>query len=493
MDRGSGSGRRRPTIRSLSIALAVAIAVPTVGLVVSNLWAEARLSRLVSAAVAETRAAAQVNALRGDVLLFSRLHRIRALEESPELLATLGSLEQEIRAELDRQLETSLDPASAQVGAEAAQLVRVYLAQLHALEPREQADSLATRSSLDQALAAIGALREVRQERARAAQADADQAREDALYVTAAGGALLLLALLAIAIGSSKLLFSPLVELHRAIQKYRSGDRDVRASECGTHETAQVGFAFNDLVGSLRVQRDSQLAFLAGVAHDLRNPLTALKMALQRLAAGRLDHQSPIALLERQIDRMTRIVDDLLDATRIEAGQLELKVEDCDLRAVAREVIELYQPSSSLHQLTLRAPDRPVLVHVDPLRMEQVIGNLVSNAIKYSPLGGPVELNIDPGDRQAVLTVTDHGIGIPAERMQDLFTPFQRRDTATIPGAGLGLSVARRIIAAHGGAIEVDSSPGTGSTFRVRLARSQPSATEGRGLAPASPPPDAAP
>jgi signal transduction histidine kinase len=165
------------------------------------------------------------------------------------------------------------------------------------------------------------------------------------------------------------------------------------------------------------------------------------------------------------------MVGDLLDSTRIEAGRFELHTEPRDTRELAREVVELYQGSGSTHELRLVLPEEPVVVRCDGTRLEQVLHNLVSNALKYSPTGTRVEVRVAQEGPEAVLSVVDRGMGISAEELRHLFTPFRRTGHAreVASGAGLGLSVARRIVEAHGGRIEVDSRPGAGSTFRVRL------------------------
>ena len=136
---------------------------------------------------------------------------------------------------------------------------------------------------------------------------------------------------------------------------------------------------------------------------------------------------------------------------------------------MTEEIIRLYEPMSPNHQFVLEQPKEPVTLYGDPMRIEQVLSNLVSNAIKFSPAGGSVELTITAENDEATVCVRDTGIGIVAEDMADLFMPFQRRRSDVAPGAGLGLSVVRRIVAAHAGRIDVDSEPGMGSTFCVRL------------------------
>jgi signal transduction histidine kinase len=232
---------------------------------------------------------------------------------------------------------------------------------------------------------------------------------------------------------------------------------------------------FNEMANSLARQQEEQLTFLAGVAHDLRNPLSALKMSAALISSDRpLPEErlrKTMALVRRQVARLDRMVGDLLDATRIEAGRFELSLEERDARELAREVVELYLAGGSSHDLRLVLPEEPVVLRCDATRVEQVLHNLVSNALKYSPVGSRVDVRVERQGEEAVLSVVDRGIGISAEELRNLFAPFRRTGRAreTAPGVGLGLSVARRIVEAHKGRIEVESRPGVGSTFRVRL------------------------
>jgi signal transduction histidine kinase len=253
--------------------------------------------------------------------------------------------------------------------------------------------------------------------------------------------------------------------------RFRRGDSVARAGDARLSEVSELAATFNEMADAIVQTRRDQVTFLAAVAHDLRSPLQALKMGVHVLAR----ETKPIApqrcaRLERQIDRLTRMVGDLLDATRIEAGELALHLTEFDLRTAAQAMIDLFTPTATEHGITLKAPDRAVLIRGDSLRIEQVISNLLSNAIKYSPAGGPVEVAVSQTDREAELSVSDRGWGIPAEEIANMFLPFRRLPaTSQIRGVGLGLSVVARIVSAHGGRIEVESTPGVGSTFRVRL------------------------
>jgi signal transduction histidine kinase len=266
-------------------------------------------------------------------------------------------------------------------------------------------------------------------------------------------------------------LYRPLLALRSAMHRFAAGDHPARADTRGPAELAEVARDFNRLADALQRERADRIAFVAAVAHDLKNPLAALKTAASRPARGdgaALDRR--FALIRRQVDRMDRMLGDFLDISRIEAGQLELRPESVDVAHVARGVAELFGSAAAGHELVVSAPDQPVWIRADPVRIEQVFDNLISNAIKYSPDGGRVDVRVGRRDDAAVIEVQDRGIGIdPADR-EKIFEPFRRLDTrADLPGVGLGLAVTRKLIEGHGGRIDVDSAPGRGSTFRVEL------------------------
>jgi signal transduction histidine kinase len=225
----------------------------------------------------------------------------------------------------------------------------------------------------------------------------------------------------------------------------------------------------------LQRQRDSQLTFVAAVAHDLRNPLAAMKAAVEVLAAQPRSsgpHRQMTSMVSRQIDILVRMISDLLDSARVEAGHFSITPNLCDVRDLAAQVVELYGGMSALHELQLQVPDTPLELRCDALRIGQVLNNVVSNAIKYSPRGGRVTVTVGRrGDDHIVIDVTDQGPGIPQHERELIFEPFKRspRAGADIPGVGLGLSVARRIVEAHGGTIGLQSTLGRGATFSIAL------------------------
>ncbi|PCC68994.1 Signal transduction histidine kinase [Nannocystis exedens] len=272
--------------------------------------------------------------------------------------------------------------------------------------------------------------------------------------------------------------FRPLIGLAATMEAFARGRRDLRADEVGPHELREIAGRFNAMADVLAAQRAAQMTFLGGVAHDLKNPLAALRLAL---AAQARDPESAVRtrrtldIVARQTSHLERMVGDFIDIARIEAGKLELRPVDSDLRELVRESAALFD-GYPRHQLALDLPPEPTLVRCDPLRVTQIVVNLISNAVKYSPEGGPVEISVTATADLATVAVRDHGVGMSEAEVRRIFEPFSRvglsRDA--IPGVGLGLHVLLQLVQAHGGAVDVDSAPGRGSTFRVHLPRRGP-------------------
>jgi two-component system, OmpR family, sensor histidine kinase MtrB len=285
----------------------------------------------------------------------------------------------------------------------------------------------------------------------------------------------------------------PLFALTATVERYGRGEKQARADERGPYEVSEMARGFNRMAEALATQRSAQLAHLAGVAHDLRNPLWALKLALEtvksadRADAGRVQRGFEVA--DRQVSRLERMVGDLLDASNIEAGHLELRIGLHDMGELVGELAEQFASWSSKHRIECRVPDAPVPVVIDSLRIAQVVSNLLTNAIKYSPEGTVVEIELRHAQDMAVLEVRDHGLGIEAADLREIFEPFRRvaAGKQRASGTGLGLFVVRRIVEAHGGDIAVESASGCGSTFRVRLPGvQQRSSTQSRASAPSA-------
>jgi two-component system, OmpR family, sensor histidine kinase MtrB len=315
----------------------------------------------------------------------------------------------------------------------------------------------------------------------RSVQAEARRSGSFANVAGLSAAVLLVLGFAAAIIGTHLLAERPVLALTNTMGRFARGDERSRSVPRGARELREMALTFNAMADRLVRQSKDRLAFLSGVAHDLRNPLSALRFAIESARHG---PQPPPAektsrtleIAGRQVDRLDRMVGDLLDATRIEAGHLELRPEIADLRALVVHVGELFGPAAATHQILVQTPEAPMILACDPTRIEQVLDNLVSNAVKYSPRGGRVTVAAFEEGTDAVVAVSDQGIGIPQDELERIFEPFRRtRDSqALIPGVGIGLSVARKIVEAHGGHIEVESEVGGGSTFRVRLPRQLP-------------------
>ena len=236
---------------------------------------------------------------------------------------------------------------------------------------------------------------------------------------------------------------------------------------------------FEQAQQAIRVRED----FLSIAAHELKTPLTTIKGYTQILRR-QIDQlqRDPARLtaiteqLARQVGRLEALVVDLLDVSRIQRGELELRPERHDLSTTAREVAARFanEPERNVTQRIIVDAPEPVEGYWDPERLDQVLTNLVSNAIKYSPNNAEIQVSVHAGPNDAaVLTVADHGYGIPPEDQASLFQPFVRGHAARrgITGTGLGLYITDRIVRRHGGTITVRSRPGVGSTFTVTLPR----------------------
>jgi signal transduction histidine kinase len=243
-------------------------------------------------------------------------------------------------------------------------------------------------------------------------------------------------------------------------------------------------------VDNARLYREAQDAvrlrdeFLSIASHELRTPLTPLHLKLQMLhrqvtAAVHGGAPMPperlaesLEVVQRQVGKLTALVDNLLDVSRITAGRMRLQVEDMDLATVAAEILGRFAPSAAQLQcvLELNAPE-PVFGKWDRLRLEQVVTNLVSNALKYGG-GKPVAVRVEADEETARLSVRDGGIGISEEDQGRIFERFERAVSEKhYGGLGLGLYITKQIVEAFGGTVRVASAPGQGSTFTLELPR----------------------
>ena len=216
--------------------------------------------------------------------------------------------------------------------------------------------------------------------------------------------------------------------------------------------------------------------FLSVASHELRTPLLPLKLNIQScvaaLKAGDVSLPSfakKLELADRQVDRLENLVSSLLDVARIRTGKLELDRDKTDLAALVTEVVARFRPELARKGVELTCDAQPVWGTWDKSRLDQVVSNLVSNAIKYGN-GKPIDIHVRSAPSKAVLIVADHGIGLAADDRERIFARFERAVSANnYGGLGLGLYIARQIVRAHGGNIHVESAPGQGCQFIVEL------------------------
>jgi two-component system CheB/CheR fusion protein len=222
--------------------------------------------------------------------------------------------------------------------------------------------------------------------------------------------------------------------------------------------------------------------FLAMLSHELRNPLAAVLNASSLLEWDTIDKEAmdeARGAIARQSQHMARLLDDLLDVSRITRGTIEIRKATADLAQSAREALESVTPALETKelQLHLELPEKPLVVRGDPTRLQQIQANLLTNSIKYTPPGGEVWLTLSEENGQAVIRVRDNGIGIPPEmrdRIFDLFVQVDETPGKTDGGMGVGLTLVRTLVELHGGTIEVQSEgEQKGSEFIVRLPLSQ--------------------
>jgi signal transduction histidine kinase len=220
--------------------------------------------------------------------------------------------------------------------------------------------------------------------------------------------------------------------------------------------------------------------FLAILGHELRNPLAAIHNGIHLLSHRMQDTPAPLkieAMIERQVRRMTRLVDDLLDVSRITRGCLHLQRERIDLRDVVNNAIQTLESDikQRYHRLATALPGVPVWLQADPGRLEQVFLNLLANASKYTNTGGELAVSVQARDSQAVVRVRDSGIGIAPEALPHLFDLFRQADEAaprSQSGLGIGLALVRNLVESHGGSVTGASAGlGQGSEFTVCLPR----------------------
>ncbi|HEY6410685.1 MAG TPA: HAMP domain-containing sensor histidine kinase [Ktedonobacteraceae bacterium] len=251
------------------------------------------------------------------------------------------------------------------------------------------------------------------------------------------------------------------------VQREQSQDEVIEALQCQVDELTKANFLLQD-----QLARKEQ--YIAMIAHELRGPLTPIISYAQMVARPTQRPetiQRGTKVIISQARRLTRLVNDLLDSSRLSSGRFTLKQEICDIAALANETVEELRPLAPYHTLILEIPEAPVMGNWDCGRLQQALGNLLDNAIKYSDEHTTVTVRIWTEDDMAHVSVHNQGASIPSAEIGQLFRPYVRlQATSARQGSGLGLHITKSIIEAHGGTLRLEPhTEGPGTTFSFDL------------------------
>jgi signal transduction histidine kinase len=319
-----------------------------------------------------------------------------------------------------------------------------------------------------------------------------DRAHRTARVAIAVGGAGFTAAVLLILAAAGYLeraVARPIRLAAAAARRVAAGDFSSRLPTGGPGEVGQLEQSFNVMAASLDRSRSEleeqnrrlveserlKSELVSNVSHELRTPLASVlgfSDLLLKRDLSEEDSRRYLEVIRTEAGRLATLLNDLLDLQRIERGALDLTVEEFDLNELLSAQTTLYSAQSALHELVFRPSEGSIAVEGDRDRLAQVLGNLLSNAIKYSPDGGEVEVRSARVDGDAWVWIRDHGLGVPPDHQERLFTKFFRGEAGRkrgIAGTGLGLVLAQQIVEAHGGVIGFESEEGRGSTFWIRI------------------------
>lgn len=272
----------------------------------------------------------------------------------------------------------------------------------------------------------------------------------------------------------------PMTELAQAARKLAAGDMTVKVRVYSNDEIGDVSRAFNSMVDALRDTEEQRKGFVANVSHELKSPITSIAGYLQGMVDGVIpqeEHQKYMQVVLDETQRLTRLIRDLLDLSRIESGNMPMNPVDFNINELMRRVLIKYEGRLDEKNMEVEADfaGEPLMVHADMDRIDQVLSNLVDNAIKFCGQYGKLTLITKTAGKTCVISVADDGAGIDEKDLPHVFDRFYTVDKAHTSGkgTGLGLSICRQIILQHGHEITVSSASGEGTqfTFVLDLAR----------------------
>ena len=288
------------------------------------------------------------------------------------------------------------------------------------------------------------------------------------------GGALASAAALLAARFLAKGMTKPLRDMAQASRKMAQGDYSQRVVTASRDEVGQLAAAFNRMSAELESVERLRRDLVANVSHELKTPISALRARLENLLDG-VEQPDPSVLqvMLQQAERLSRLVDQLLDLSRLESGEIRLDLGDVDLASLVRQVSSEIHVTRGDHLVDVRTEiPEGAAVWGDRERIHQVLFNLLDNAVRYTPPGGEVVVAARPAGTVCEIRVEDNGPGVPPEHVPFLFERFYRVDQARSRGeggTGIGLAIARSVVEAHGGRIWAESEVGRGSTFAFEL------------------------
>ena len=266
----------------------------------------------------------------------------------------------------------------------------------------------------------------------------------------------------------------PLDDLLDASNKVAEGDYSARVDERGPHEVRSLARGFNSMASRLQVNDQQRRAMLADVSHELRTPLTIIQGNIEAILDGvyPADEARLKSLLE-ETQILSRLVEDLRTLALAESGALQLKREPTDVATLIRDTVSVFQSQADAAdvKMVLSLSDKPISLEIDSERIRQVLTNLISNALRYSPRGSSIKIDLtesaSSAERRVLISVEDSGPGIASEDLPHVFDRFYKsRDSR---GMGLGLSIAKYIVEAHGGEIKAESAAGSGTKIWFSL------------------------
>ena len=278
----------------------------------------------------------------------------------------------------------------------------------------------------------------------------------------------------------------PVGELREGISRMSGGDFSARVNVRGHNEFTELAAAFNSMTERLELLDKSRNQFVSNASHELKTPLSTMKILIETIL-----YQDPIdpgmtkeflSDVNKEIDRLNRIVSDLLTLVNIDSGGMKLNSADLDIRDLLLEQVKRLAPLARENGIELDCSAKEALdITGDTVKLQQVIYNVIDNAIKYTPRGGEVHASLSRVGKRAVIRVSDTGIGIPADDLPHIFDRFYRVDKArsrATGGTGLGLSIVKQIVQLHGGSIIASSEEGKGTTFVIELPLAQKKESE---------------